>query len=842
MSLMGKTRNVGAFQSAMIFIFFLAVAVLMTWPLAAELGAVLPGPSDDALLHYWNGWYVGDALAGGRSPFQTDLLFFPDGVSMAYHNLAWLNILPWLLLRQFMSGIVAYNLVLLLHLAAAGFAAYLLAHHLTGQRAVALVAGVIYLAWPFRLTQLDHPNLISTLFVPLFFLFLMRLLEKRRRREMVAAGLCLALVGYTRWQLLIPVAVLILLFLVGFYRRWLTDRRLLGLLAGTALLSILLLTPAISLLVTEQYRSEAGSDDLLRSGEETSMATDLMAYVTPSPDHFLWGRWTEPIYDRFYPDRSGARRFSAYIGWSVLLLALLGVWQNGRRAVPWLLMAAGMILLALGATLRINGHFYPEIPTLFSLSEPLLIFRLIRVPDRFNIFLALPTAMLAAYGAASLLRTLVRDPRRAGFLTAALLLLVLLDYGQMPIPSRATAISAVYAGLEGEAEGALLELPINTLRAKEYMFAQQIHQRPLLFGHVSRLPAGAFSFIDGHPLLRELRRVDEFPPWQPDVSRQLGSLYDVGVSLITLQKQGQGPDRFLHWQRYLAIEPRYEDEEVAVYTLAPEAGRDFALQEELAPGLGPIRALVSADCFAPGDMLAVDVAWGSEAPLTQAYEVELHLMNQAGAGFTSAAAVLVAGWPTQQWPANTVAWGYYSWQLPATVPAGDYTLQLRLAGQAGNGFTLGTIRISSEECQVPLPAAAKPLAASFGDQMRALGYELEQQGDRLFLTLYWRAEQHMANDYRVFVHVFPTTSDVPVAQDDSFPRRGGFPTRFWYIGEIVADRIPVDLSAIPAGKYGVAIGVYDPVTAERLPLRLTDSVLVSDSRLVLTSDAITIER
>ncbi|MCB9006801.1 MAG: hypothetical protein H6656_05445, partial [Ardenticatenaceae bacterium] len=91
-----------------LFVAYLATAVLVTWPLTSHLSSHLPDGTD-SLLHYWNGWWSLKALQGGQLPYFTPYLFYPDGLSMVYHNFAWVHILMWLGLRPFTGGIAAYN-------------------------------------------------------------------------------------------------------------------------------------------------------------------------------------------------------------------------------------------------------------------------------------------------------------------------------------------------------------------------------------------------------------------------------------------------------------------------------------------------------------------------------------------------------------------------------------------------------------------------------------------------------------------------------------------------------------------------------------------------------------
>jgi hypothetical protein len=57
-----------------------------------------------------------------------------------------------------------------------------------------------------------------------------------------------------------------------------------------------------------------------------------------------------------------------------------------------------------------------------------------------------------------------------------------------------------------------------------------------------------------------------------------------------------------------------------------------------------------------------------------------------------------------------------------------------------------------------------------------------------------------------------------LAQADSQPLRGTYPTSFWDVGEILLD--PYELavpSGVPPAEYGLYVGMYLPATGERLP-------------------------
>jgi hypothetical protein len=129
--------------------------------------------------------------------------------------------------------------------------------------------------------------------------------------------------------------------------------------------------------------------------------------------------------------------------------------------------------------------------------------------------------------------------------------------------------------------------------------------------------------------------------------------------------------------------------------------------------------------------------------------------------------------------------------------------------------------------------------ANLGDQIALLGYgrsqDTLQSSQVITVTLYWKAQNAIPNDYTAFVHLV-TSDGPPVAQDDSQPRRGTYPTSFWAPGEIVSDthslRIPTDL---PDGEYSLVTGMYLLETGERLPVLDTEGKRFPDDIIPLTT-------
>jgi hypothetical protein len=119
------------------------------------------------------------------------------------------------------------------------------------------------------------------------------------------------------------------------------------------------------------------------------------------------------------------------------------------------------------------------------------------------------------------------------------------------------------------------------------------------------------------------------------------------------------------------------------------------------------------------------------------------------------------------------------------------------------------------------PPIAHPLHANFGDLIWLEGYALDhaaplQPGDAITLTLYWRAQQPIADSYKVFNQSY-YGDGVMVAQQDGYPVCGSRGTWLWDPGELVADVHTLTIRPdAPPGRYPLYTGLYIEETFERL--------------------------
>ena len=400
----------------------LAAAAFAAWPALRDaderylaLGQAGHGEAaaGDHLQLAWALWLPGHQLERGEAPWADPYSFRP--VAEAPPNLLGLPLaLPYWPLDRLLGPVPAYNLVLLLALAASGLTACWWLRSLGLPRPAALLGGVAYALAPYLLAQAAAGHLLGLVAA----LLPGTLLALERRRLVLAAVLLAAIPLAGQLHLALGAIPLYL----GYAWARLERPHLRGAALGAAAAAVvgtavwLVTVPGSiaaggrSLAAVERYQAEPG--DFLRR--------------SPPAD----GALIEEL---------------VYLGWLLPLLALAGLVLLARerpRGLAWLLAAAAVVpcLLALGTNLPLYEPLWHAFPPL----------RFPRVPERLLPLAGLALAALAAVAAARL---------RRPALVAPLLVLVAADLRVGVFEATAAdRPAAAYAALKGE--GRLLELPV----------------------------------------------------------------------------------------------------------------------------------------------------------------------------------------------------------------------------------------------------------------------------------------------------------------------------------------------------------------------------------------------
>lgn len=108
----------------------------------------------------------------------------------------------------------------------------------------------------------------------------------------------------------------------------------------------------------------------------------------------------------------------------------------------------------------------------------------------------------------------------------------------------------------------------------------------------------------------------------------------------------------------------------------------------------------------------------------------------------------------------------------------------------------------------------------FGNQLALRGFALTpnepRSGEELTVTLYWQALQRPDHNYTVFVHLENHDGKV-IAQSDSYPVQGRYPTTSWSLGYVVKDVHQFTIPTNVASRHlHLVVGLYRLRTMQRL--------------------------
>ena len=186
---------------------YVVLALVLTYPVVLRPSSTVPidhqipgwAPGDgDPWQSLWAFWLVKHSLLStGRLPLVTDLIFYPLGADLWYVLL----ILPPAVVALALSGpmglVATYNVMIVGSLALAGYAAFLLVRRVSKSAIGAFVGGLVFAFSPYHLAHsLEHVFLLaSSVWVPLYVLFLIRTVEDGDTGNVVLATLWLALAG-----------------------------------------------------------------------------------------------------------------------------------------------------------------------------------------------------------------------------------------------------------------------------------------------------------------------------------------------------------------------------------------------------------------------------------------------------------------------------------------------------------------------------------------------------------------------------------------------------------------------------------------------------------------------
>jgi hypothetical protein len=457
---------------------YAALTLAFTYPLALRPASANRLDSPDALLNSWIvSWCLYQIPRDPLRLFDANI-FYPENGTLALSE----NLLTGALLASpaalfSSSPVVLFNVALVASFVLSGYAAYLLAHDLTGSRLASGLAGILFAFAPYRFAHIPHLQLQLAFGIPLSLYFARRIVEGGFGLGPVAglassvpltfgSSVYYAVYGATA----VPVVALFELRATKAGLRLAAFGRTAFSAAAGMLLTLPLALPYWSKMSSGLARSLETASEFEASGVD---------YVSSlSRLHGFLPKTSEPLFP----------------GFVALTLAAVGLAAPSRERQStwlWIAIAALGVALSLGPSFGLFSILYEHLPP----------YRALRVPSRAGILFLLGVAMLAALG----LRRIRGNALRIG---AVLLATAECWSGPLPLRMEAPVLPPIYRHLQAvEGEGALLELPLPPPERFQdnavYVYRSAYHRRAIVNGYSGFVPESyreTFEHLRARPL------------------------------------------------------------------------------------------------------------------------------------------------------------------------------------------------------------------------------------------------------------------------------------------------------------------------------------------------------
>lgn len=499
----------------------LAVAIVMTWPLAAGLTRLGKITTMDGLWSIWNVSWVARTIVADPGNLYNANIFYPHRHALAYSEAnigAGLVAAPaWWLTR---NPFAAQNTALLFAFASTLLGMWLLARRLSGDSAAAAVAAIMLAFCPYFFSHSAHIQLLMAGGIPLALLALHRLADAPSPRRGVLLGLALAAQALACAYYGIFAGMM-----VGYCVLFLAVSR--GLWRAPAFWTAVAIAAATSILVVFPFflpyvdlQREEGFARSLDDARRYS-ATWPSYLATPAHAHGavlalarrLGWRMGEVMFPGVLAILCGAA--GAALGLRAPRDA------NGTRDRETVIMYGSLGLLALWAS------FGPAAGLYTAMFRAVPLFTFLRAPSRFGLVVVLVLAVLSAI---ALRRLLARAGRWRALAAAVLALAVAAELNVLPFPwERAMPISQNYALLAKMPRAPVAEFPFYGERVAfplhaQYMVFSTAHWMPLINGYSDHIPD---DFRKAAFVLDSFPSNDAFAVLQKHRARYLGLHWDM---------------------------------------------------------------------------------------------------------------------------------------------------------------------------------------------------------------------------------------------------------------------------------------------------------------------------
>jgi len=491
------TKKIFVEHLSVVFIFSV-LTVIFTFPIILDFASDAAGLDCYDTCHMmWRFWWADFSFENGLDFQHSNYIFYPDGAGIS-GNLAYFTTFLGFSLVQFLNYTVAWNIIWFLGLVFGGYGCYLLANNFNKNYLSSIIAGIIFTFTTYHMAHsLVHIGLSMIVWLPIFVLFLFKLLEKQSKYYSIIGGIIFFLVSLTH----LYYSVFITMFSIVFFAVYIFKQKKVSNKTFITNFSILLTIGLIStsiLFLSNTTLGDEAPDRILSEHIEYSVSLENLILPTSHHTTQILSDYGMIIsfYTFFDKFEYGLQIENlVFLGYSIIFLSALAVIKYRRNHIWfWVLICGIFVLMSLGPELKIFDEstgivlpdkvFYDTVPEWDE----------IRAPARFIVIANLALAVLTSYAVYGLLKNKFSAFKQQLMLTAVIGFVILFEFSMIPYLSYSEPIPDIYEEIKNdESKFAVLSAPIGgtgngfLLSDPAFLYHQIHHEKPIYGGFESRV-------------------------------------------------------------------------------------------------------------------------------------------------------------------------------------------------------------------------------------------------------------------------------------------------------------------------------------------------------------------
>lgn len=522
---------------------FAALAVVHTWPLASDPAHLSRNENGDTLLNTWIvAWVVHQAPRAPLQLFNANI-FYPEPNTLAYSEaLLVQSAMGAPLVWAGASPVLTYNILLIAGFALTGWAACLVLVRWTGDWWAGLAGGIVFGFNAHTLTRMPHLQALHVEFLPFALLAFDRLLVAPRARHAVSFAAWFVLQALASFYLLVITSVGFAAALAVRPEAWAGKRAL-------KLAGCLALAGGVALVVLVPYLLPYWS---LSHGGFKRPIEEVAGFVANWRDYLTTPGRLPRLFLANWMTGNGLYPGAAALALAIVALAS-GVALRDPR--PRMCLALGIV--------GVMFSFGPELPGYAWLYRVFTPLRAIRAVSRFGYLGIVATAVLSAYGVATIRRWTPDGRWRTSASTGILVLLALEPLAAPVYYSQYTGIPRIYNRLALERDAVVIELPLPMRRGAffnaPFMLNSTVHWKPMVNGYSGFVPD---SYVEHY------NQLNMFP-----APETIAALQRLGVTHAFVHRDALGPAKSADLDRTTGLIKLAVEGDIVLYQVALSSAR-----------------------------------------------------------------------------------------------------------------------------------------------------------------------------------------------------------------------------------------------------------------------------